>query len=126
MGGYGALTWPASKLQSLCGDAPGEDRWDMPGPVQATYTAGQVVDIDVVIAVNHLVRRGALRFEVAGCSLSSSRGGRHTGADTSHLVCVRVCPQGRFEFQLCDLDAKPADASSRCIKLSRCARLWGS
>lgn len=55
LGEYGRLTWPAMNLHSLCGDAPGETKWEAAGAVQATYTAGQVMDIDSVIAVNHLV-----------------------------------------------------------------------
>jgi len=42
-------------MGSYCGDAVNESRWDTPGPVQATFVQGQAVDIDVVVAVNHLV-----------------------------------------------------------------------
>jgi hypothetical protein len=38
---YGAKVWPDSS-HGMCGDKVTEQRWDMPGRVQATYQEGQV------------------------------------------------------------------------------------
>jgi hypothetical protein len=52
----GQLTWPAHNMNSICGDAAGEYKWDKPGSVRKTYGAGQTINVDVVFAQNHLGR----------------------------------------------------------------------
>lgn len=37
----GKLQWPAGTYD-YCGDRPGEQKWDVAGPVKVTYTQGQV------------------------------------------------------------------------------------
>jgi hypothetical protein len=52
----GALTWPAANRYSICGDAAEERKWDAPGKVAKTYREGQVINVDVIFAQNHLGR----------------------------------------------------------------------
>jgi hypothetical protein len=52
----GKLRWPARNRNSICGDAAGENKWDVPGKIAKVYKAGQVINIDVVFAQNHLGR----------------------------------------------------------------------
>lgn len=52
----GKLQWPARDINGICGNALGETRWDKPGPLGATYSAGQVIKTDIVFAQNHLGR----------------------------------------------------------------------
>lgn len=67
--GNGTLTWPDISMGSYCGDAVNESRWDTPGPVQATYVQGQAVDLDVVVAVNHLVGLESIGVEGVAADL---------------------------------------------------------
>eukprot|EP00775_Hariotina_reticulata_P005826 gene5826-6067_t len=52
---HGAKVWPDSR-HGMCGDKVSEQHWDMPGKVQATYKQGQVINVDFLIAENHLGR----------------------------------------------------------------------
>jgi hypothetical protein len=52
----GKLRWPARSRYSICGDASDERKWDNPGPVKKTYSAGQTINVDVLFAQNHLGR----------------------------------------------------------------------
>lgn len=64
------------------GDAYYETRWDVPGPIQTTYVSGQTINVDIVVAVNHLGRMslqicqldakpGAGKCKVRGVAASS-------------------------------------------------------
>jgi hypothetical protein len=64
----GKLQWPAMRLDSICGGAPGNTHWDTPGEVVAVYGQGGTVNVDSVITVNHL---GRVRVRV--CPLDAKR-----------------------------------------------------
>ncbi|KIZ01099.1 hypothetical protein MNEG_6862 [Monoraphidium neglectum] len=51
----GRLRYPDGR-RNYCGDAHNEDRWDKPTSPVVTYTTGQVINVDVVVAVNHMGR----------------------------------------------------------------------
>jgi hypothetical protein len=68
MSDAGALQWPAMRLDGLCGGAPGNDHWEQPGEVTATYGQGATVTVDAVVTVNHL---GRVRVRV--CPLKAKR-----------------------------------------------------
>lgn len=52
----GKLQWPAKNLGSICGDEPGQKKWDTPGQVSGTYKAGGEITTDILFAQNHLGR----------------------------------------------------------------------
>lgn len=68
MSDSGALSWPAMRLDSICGGAPGNKHWDAPGEPVATYGQGGTVNVDSVITVNHL---GRVRVRL--CPLDAKR-----------------------------------------------------
>jgi hypothetical protein len=53
----GKLTYPNGR-RGYCGDPFNETRWDRPGRLMATYAAGQAINLDVVVAINHLGKFG--------------------------------------------------------------------
>lgn len=56
VGQNGALKWPNGK-HGLCGDpAAGPQPFMKPGPVQATYKQGQVIDVHFLISTSHYGR----------------------------------------------------------------------
>jgi len=65
---HSKLTYP-NGLRGGCGDPHYETKWDNPGEVTATYVPGQVINIDTVIAVNHMGK-----FEVEICPLDAKPG----------------------------------------------------
>lgn len=51
----------------MCGDEAGKaEKWDIPGNVVSTYRPGQTINVDVVVAVNHLGR-----FDMTICDLNA-------------------------------------------------------
>eukprot|EP00775_Hariotina_reticulata_P008431 gene8431-8614_t len=64
----GKLRYPAGRY-GMCGDAAWESKWDQPGPVQAEYSEGQVIQIDILIAVNHVGR-----MDMTVCDLDAKVG----------------------------------------------------
>jgi hypothetical protein len=52
----GKLQWPKRRANGICGDAYDENKWDKPGKLTATYTAGSTIGVDVLLAQNHLGR----------------------------------------------------------------------
>lgn len=52
----GQLRWPQHHMDSICGDAAGQTKWDTPGRVGGFYKEGQVLTTDIVFAQNHLGR----------------------------------------------------------------------
>lgn len=52
----GKLQWPQRNLGSICGDEPGQKKWDTPGTVTGTYKAGDEISTDIIFAQNHLGR----------------------------------------------------------------------
>lgn len=52
---YGKRTYPDGN-RNYCGDAHDEKRWDVPGPPVVTYAEGQVINVDVLVAVQHMGR----------------------------------------------------------------------
>lgn len=52
----GKLSWPARNLGSICGDEPGQKKWDTPGQIGGTYKAGGEITTDILFAQNHLGR----------------------------------------------------------------------
>jgi hypothetical protein len=67
----GKLQWPAHNMYSICGDAVNERKWDVPGKIGKTYTAGQTISVDVMFAQNHLGR-----MNVRVCPLSATSEGQ--------------------------------------------------
>jgi hypothetical protein len=65
----GRLRWPAGK-RGLCGDAWNATKFGSPGGVQATYRPGQTINVDALVAINHL---GA--FKMAVCPLKPGKDG---------------------------------------------------
>lgn len=130
--GDGKLSWPNIRLESLCGGAPGWDsRWDTPGPVgHAIYVKGQVIDIDVLVAVNHLVSvRQPLwhQQQTAVVHRYGLMASINHFTSRKQLMCNRsllllTLLQGRFEFKLCSIAARPGDAPN-CHQLQRCVTL---
>jgi len=51
----GKLRYPDGR-RGLCGDVWNETKWNAPGPIQVTYNPGQVINVDVLITVNHMGR----------------------------------------------------------------------
>jgi hypothetical protein len=41
-------------MRGSCGDPHWETKWDNPQSVQTSYYPGQVINVDVVVAVNHM------------------------------------------------------------------------
>ncbi len=62
------ITWPNARRNGICGDMHNESKWDVPGDVQATYTSGQTIKLDVIFAQNHL---GRVQFRI--CPLSAKK-----------------------------------------------------
>jgi len=52
----GKLQWPKHNMYSICGDAVNERKWDNPGAITKTYSAGQTINVDIMFAQNHLGR----------------------------------------------------------------------
>jgi hypothetical protein len=64
----GKLTWPEGR-RGMCGDRANETRWAQPRDVAARYVAGSVIELDALIATNHLGR-----FDVRVCPLGVKGG----------------------------------------------------
>ncbi|GBF94921.1 hypothetical protein Rsub_08164 [Raphidocelis subcapitata] len=65
---YGKLTYPWGN-RGACGDKADQYKWDAPGTPQITYIPGQEINIDAVIAVNHM---GKITAEI--CDLYAKPG----------------------------------------------------
>ena len=61
----GELAWPKGR-RGMCGDRANETRWTQPRDVAARYVSGSVIELDALIATNHLGR-----FDVRVCPLDT-------------------------------------------------------
>jgi hypothetical protein len=94
----GKLQWPNGK-RGICGDAWNETKFGHPGNVEATYKAGQAINVDVLVAINHM---GNFKMHVCplkghqGCTPLRLKAPGHTHTLSWFLPGVRKWSGGNY------------------------------